>query len=171
MLNINAIQKERELFSEAFLEYEKYLAARAYFKTNNKSTVEDLVQATFLKAWSYVVKGGKIDKMKTFLYHILNNLIIDEYRKYKMLSLDLLIEKGGEPSVDDSGRLFDIADGKRLLLRVDELPKKYREVISLKYKQSLSLEEISEITNRSKNTVSVQIHRGVKKLKALVAEN
>lgn len=43
------------------------------------------------------MKGGKIDAMKAFLYHILNNLIVDEYRKRKTVSLDLLLEKGFDP--------------------------------------------------------------------------
>lgn len=32
--------------------------------------------------------------MKAFPYHVLNNLIVDEYRKRKTASLDDLLEKG-----------------------------------------------------------------------------
>jgi len=32
--------------------------------------------------------------MRAFLYHILNDLIVDEYRKHKASSLTLLMEKG-----------------------------------------------------------------------------
>ena len=41
-----------------------------------------------------VVKNGKIDIMKAFLYHVLNRLIIDEYRKHKTVSLDSIMENG-----------------------------------------------------------------------------
>jgi RNA polymerase sigma-70 factor (ECF subfamily) len=105
--------------------------------------------------------------MKAFLYHILNNLIVDEYRKKKTTSLDILLEKGFEPGVDDSNRLFDFLDGKALILLIKKLPPKYQKVINMKYVQLLSLEEMSLILGKSKNTVAVNAHRGLEKLKQL----
>ena len=54
--------------------FNKGLNSYAFFKIHNHETGEDLVQNTFMKTWNYLVKGGKIDMMKAFLYHILNNL-------------------------------------------------------------------------------------------------
>jgi len=113
------------------------------------------------------VKGGKIDTMKAFLYHVLNNLIVDEYRKRKNASLDALVEKGFEPKSRDSGRIFNILDGKAAMLLIQQLPESYRKVMRMKYVQDLSLEEMSLITGQSKNTIAVQLHRGLEKLKAL----
>ena len=62
----------------AHISFEKGLNVHAFFKTNNHATGEDLVQDTFKKTRIYLARGGKIDLMKAFLYHILNNLIIDE---------------------------------------------------------------------------------------------
>ncbi|MCX6702497.1 MAG: sigma-70 family RNA polymerase sigma factor [Candidatus Wolfebacteria bacterium] len=113
-----------------------------------------------MKTWSYLVKGGKIDLMKAFLYHILNNLIVDEYRKHKVISLDGLTEKGLEPiSNNDSKNLFNILDGKAALLLIQRLPKIYQKVMRMKYVQDLSLKEMSLITGQSKNAIAVQIHR------------
>lgn len=78
-------------------DYEKKLTLHAFFKVHNKTTSEDLVQDTFMKTWRYLAKGGKIDVMKAFLYHVLNCLIVDEYRKHKTTSLNVLVEKGFEP--------------------------------------------------------------------------
>ena len=105
--------------------------------------------------------------MKAFLYHVLNGLIIDEYRKQKATSLDTLIEKGFEPGVDDSEKLLNIFDGKAALLLIGQLPEKYQKVIRMRYVRLLSLKEISLITGESKNTIAVQIHRGLFKLKLL----
>ena len=120
-----------------------------------------------MKTWAYLVKGGKIDVMKSFLYHILNNLIVDGYRKRKTISLDLLVEKGFEPSVENSKSFFNILDGKSAFLLIGRLPEKYQKVMRMKYAQSLSLKEISLITGQSKNTIAVQVHRGLEKLKQL----
>ena len=134
---------------------------------NNHATGEDLVQETFIKTWTYLLRGGKIDVMKAFLYHVLNNLIVDEYRKRKTSSLDVLIEKGFEPSTGDSGHFFDTLDGKRALLLIARLPRAYQKIMRMRYVQDLSLKEMALVTGQSKNALAVQAHRGLAKLKLL----
>jgi RNA polymerase sigma factor (sigma-70 family) len=154
-------------------DYEKGLNARAFFKVHNHSIGEDLVQDTFMKTWSYLVKGGKIELMKAFLYHVLNDLIVDEYRKnkHKSVSLDALIDNGFEPSVDDSKRLFNVLDGKKALALIKHLPEKYQKVMRMRYIQSLSIKEMSLITGQSRNAIAVQAYRGLEKLKLLYKRN
>ncbi len=148
-------------------DYEKGLNTYAFFKTNDHAVGEGLVQDTFMKTWVYLVKGGKIDLMKAFLYHILNNLVVDEYRKRKATSLDVLLEKGFEPSAGHYGSLFDKLDGKAALLLIQRLPAVYQKVMRMRYVQDLSLKEMSLITGQSKNALAVQAHRGLEKLKLL----
>jgi len=148
-------------------DYEKGMNRYSSLKVHNYTLGEDLVQDTFMKTWHYLVKGGKIDVMKAFLYHILNNLIVDEYRKHKTISLDVLLEKGHELSVDSSRRLFNVLDGKAALLLIQRLPATYQKVMRMRYVQDLSLEEMSLITGQTKNTIAVQVHRGLEKLKLL----
>lgn len=155
------------VLTAAHYDYEKKLTTHAFFKVHDHAIGEDLVQDTFMKTWSYLVKGGKIDTMKAFLYHILNNLIVDEYRKRKTTSLDIILEKGYEPSEDNSERLINALDGKSAILLIQQLPKKYQKVMQMRYIQDLSLKEISLITGQSKNTIAVQVHRGLEKLKLL----
>ncbi len=159
--------RQKLILTTAHRDFDKKLNAYAFFKTNNHETGEDLVQDTFIKTWNYLLKGGKIDLMKSFLYHVLNNLIVDEYRKRKSTSLELLLEKGFEPSDQDSNRLLDILDGKKALLLIQRLPLTYQKVMRMKYVQDLSLEEMSLVTGKSKNSLAVQIHRGLEKLKLL----
>ncbi|MDD5318712.1 MAG: sigma-70 family RNA polymerase sigma factor [Candidatus Pacebacteria bacterium] len=151
----------------AHKDYERGLNRHAYFKTSNHDTGEELVQDTFMKTWKYILKGGKIEIMKSFLYHVLNGLIIDDYRKHKTTSLDSLIEKGFEPSSEGDDRVFNILDGKIAILLIPRLPTKYQNIMRLRYIQDLTIKEISAITGQSKNTVAVQIHRGLEKLKLL----
>ena len=92
---------------------------------------------------------------------------MDEYRKRKASSLDVLLEKGFEPSVIDSSQLLNVLDGKAALLLIGLLPVKYQKVMRMRYIQLLSLKEISLLTGQSKNTVAVQTHRGLDKLKIL----
>ena len=159
---------ERQLIlSTAHTDYQKSLNVHAFFKINDHGIGEDLVQDTFMKTWKYLAKGGEIVKMKAFLYHILNNLIIDQYRKHKTTSLDTLLEKGFDLSVEGSESLYNVLDGKAAVLLIQKLPETYQRVIRMRYIQHLSLEEMSLITGKTKNTMSVQVHRGLEKLKVL----
>jgi len=148
-------------------DYAKGMNLYSFFKVHNHGVSEELVQDTFMKTWKYLVKGGKIEFMRAFLYHVLNELIIDEYRKHKTISLDVLIERGYEPGIDHTEKVFNILDGKSALLLIQHLPVKYRRVMKMRYAQDLSLQEISLITGQSRNAVAVQVHRGLAKLKLL----
>ncbi len=167
MLTKKQQEKERELFTIVHNVYVKGLNTYAYYKVNNRSKSEDLVQDTFLKTWKYIVKGGRIEIMRAFLYHILNDLIIDQYRKHKTVSLDVLIQKGFEPNVDDSEFIMNNFDGKVALLLIKLLPEKYQRVMHMRYVQDLSIKEIALITKESHNTVAVQLHRGLQKIKKM----
>ncbi len=105
--------------------------------------------------------------MKAFLYHVLNNLIVDEYRKHKTVSLDVLLEKGFEPSLHDSDRIINFLDGKDATLLIKSLPKAYQKAMQMRYVDDLSLEEIACATGKTKNAIAVQLHRGLEKLKLL----
>lgn len=155
------------VFALAHHDHEKKLNLHAFFKVGDHALGQDLVQDTFMKTWVYLVKVGKIEMMKAFLYRVLNNLIVDEYRKHKPTSLDVLLEKGFEPSVDTSELLLDALDGKGALLLIARLPLMYQKPMRMRYVQDLSLKEMSLVTGQSKNTIAVQLHRGLEKLKVL----
>lgn len=114
--------------------------------------------------------GGKIVLMKAFLYHILNDLVIDQYRKHKIISLNVLLEKGFEPNGGNSDRLINIIDGKALFVLIACLPEKYQKIMNMRYIRLLSIKEISAITGQTKNAITVQAYRGLEKLKKLYLE-
>ena len=161
------LSSTNRIFIDAYNNHEKGLRAYAYFKVQDTAICDDLIQETFLKTWKYLAKEKNIKQMKPFLYHVLNCLIIDEYRKNKSASLDSLLEKGYEPEAGDFTRVIDIHDGTNASRLIEHLPNKYRSVIYMRYMQELSIHEISSITAQSRNTIAVQSHRGLEKLKAL----
>lgn len=156
-----------KILTKAHLDYEKKLNIHAFFKVQDHALGEDLVQDAFVKTWKYLVRGGKIEIMRAFLYHILNDLIIDEYRKRKTSSLNALMEKGFEPKTSNPERLLNFLEGKALILLILQLPEKYQKIMRMRYVQELSINEMSLITGQSKNAITVQAHRGLEKLKLL----
>lgn len=159
--------KREGILNQAHHDYAKGMNFHSFSKVHNHATSDDLVQDTFIKTWYYLVKQGKINNMKAFLYHVLNQLIIDDYRKHKTISLEVSLEKGYRSSIDDSERIFNIFDGKIVILLIKHLPIKYQKIIQMRYVQDLSLKEIALITGQSRNTVAVQIHRGLALLRDL----
>lgn len=160
-------KKILDTMTVAHKDFEKGLKTHAFFRTNDKAVSDDLVQETFTKTWKYLLREGKVSLMKPFLYHILNCLIIDEYRKHKSLSLDTLLEQGFEPSSFDFNRILDLYDAQLAADLIEKLPLTYRKIMYMRYIQELTLPEISRITGKNKNTVAVQTHRGLEKLKVL----
>jgi len=161
------IKKLQTDFTKTYYDFHKKLFLHTRSKIDSFDLCEDLVQQTFLKTWLYLIKGGKIDLMKAFLYHILNNIIVDEYRKHKTTSLDAIMEKGGEPRARDPGSSADYIDGKTAMRLINILPEKYKKIMQMRYIQNLSINEIHIITGQSKNSIAVQAHRGLEKLRLL----
>jgi RNA polymerase sigma-70 factor (ECF subfamily) len=154
-------------FSRVYQEHVDALFRYSLFKVSDREVAKDLVQETFVRTWEYLEGRGSIVSMKAFLYRTLSNLIIDEYRKKKAVSIDSLREEGFDVPFDERGRLLDALDGERAILILRKLPEDYREVIFMRYVEELTLEEIAEITGEPKNTLSVRIHRGLQKLREL----
>lgn len=164
------VERQGQLAS-AHHDYHKSLNAYAFYKLSDSTLGQDLVQDTFVKTWTYLMKKGEIQGMKSFLYHVLNNLIVDEYRKRKKktVSLDVMLEAGFAPDTgeSESKRNQNISDGKGVMLLIEKLPEHYQQVVRMRYEQDLSLREISELLGESENTISVRVHRGMQKLKLL----
>lgn len=161
-----SVRLQTEL-SVAHQNFKKILNAHALAKVHDSALSEDLVQQAFMKTWIYLIKRGKINLMKAFLFHVLNNLIVDEYRKHKTTSLDAMLEKGFEPKTKEPSTIPNFISGKTVILLVNNLPEKYKKILEMRYVQDLSLKEIHFITKQSKNSIAVQVHRGLEKLRLL----
>ncbi len=170
-----AAESQEERFLKAFDEYSDALFRHAALRISNRERSIDIVHDTFTKVWSYVKAGHQIDSYRSFLYKVLNNLIIDEYRKHKELSLDALLEEDGvdegdfsELSESTTEALAATIDGRQAFGLVKELPKEYREVIVFRFVDGLGPKEIADLIEESENVVSVRIHRALKMLRTKI---
>ena len=168
----NIGESHEERFLKAFDEYGDALFRHASLRISDRERAIDIVHDTYAKVWSYVRNGHDIDSFRPFLYKVLNNLIIDEYRKKKETSLDALFEKEGvdEGTFDDLSEdsvesLAATLDGRKAFDLLETLPDEYREVIILRFVDELGPKEISLLIEESENVVSVRIHRGLKILR------
>ncbi len=152
-------------FIESYDAYADAIFRHIYFRVSDRELATDLASATFAKVWEYLAKGGQIDNMKAFLYKTASNLVIDEYRKKGAQSLDALIEEGYEPKAGtglEAGIGAQVGELKRGLARI---PEPYREMLTLRYVDEFTPQEIADLKGETPNAISVRIHRGVEMLR------
>ncbi|MFA5954379.1 MAG: DEAD/DEAH box helicase family protein [Patescibacteria group bacterium] len=176
------IDKVDETFWQKLNEDKKLFLEKEIAPLMRTRTGEDYKAMSFeLKVLHYSIaklgeQAGQDKKIKT-LEEVLIEMVSDlplsvnVVAKEKELIEDVLnnsyLEKAFEPSIDDSSRLVNTLDGRTAFLLIQQLPVKYQKVMKMRYMQSLSLKEMSLITGQSKNTLAVQVHRGLEKLKIL----
>lgn len=171
MANVHDHMVNKQEILSAYDMYADALFRHCYFRLYDRELAKDAVQDTFVRAWEYVTSGHSIDNMRAFLYRVANNIVIDQVRKRTPLSLDMLHEKGFNPRDEgDGGRVSDIVSGKEALRILDKLEESYRTVLVMRYIDDLMPREIAAILGETENTVSVRIHRAMKKAKKIWGE-
>lgn len=161
-ITVTAEQK----FLQAYDESAKALWRYAYFRVSNNEQAEDLVSETFTRAWDHY-RDNPVTELKPLLYRILHNLIIDYYRQKKpVVSLEQIPEL---PSKAKNKLEISLAwsDMQKLLVK---LPDSYQQVLIWRYINDLDIGEISQIMGKSSTNIYVTIHRALKTLRRLNAE-
>lgn len=159
--------QEKE-FIAAYGELSDALFRHSFFRVSNREVALDLVQDAFMKTWNHISLGNEIDNLKSFLYRVINNLIIDYYRKTKSSSLDNLLEEGFDPQGDGQDSIVESAEISIVKKGIALLPEKDREVVVMRYVDGLTLQEIAQTLNETENAVSVRLHRALKKAKEII---
>jgi RNA polymerase sigma-70 factor (ECF subfamily) len=167
-------RQQEEGFLKAYDEYADALFRHCYLHLSDREQAKDLVQETFMKTWEYITAGHKIQNLRAFLYKVLNNLIVDLYRKAKrekITSLSFLEDKGFEPMAAETASIETIVDvefkTEKVRKLLNQLEIKYREVIVMRYIDGLPPRDIAKTLGTTENNISVRIHRGLKKLRHL----
>lgn len=138
-------------------------------RVSDADLAKDITQETFINAWKYLsTQNTEVKNIKALLYKIAKNLIIDNSRKKKAMSLDELMEFGFDAPDEDHDRVKERLDAVQAFESVNSLEDKYKEVILMRYVEELSPKEIAEILGESENNISVRIHRALKQLNKLL---
>ena|SRR5579883_1369046 len=160
-------KKTEEEFLRCYDQYADAIFRYCYYRVFNKEKAEDLTQEAYLKTWRYLQQGKTIDNLRAFLYRTAGNLIIDESRKHREVSLNRIMEKGFSPMMDPRGDIELRLAGQEALKIIQSLDDKYRDVIIMKYVEDLSVREIAQILGETENNVYVRISRGFEKIRQM----
>ncbi|MBU0636979.1 RNA polymerase sigma factor [Patescibacteria group bacterium] len=180
LLFLKIKNKDRLAFIKAYDLYVDQLYRFIYFKVGNSEEAEDLTSSVFLKTWTYLQENSVISEktLKSLLYKISRNLIIDHYRKINRHGNVFLdsdnIDVAGRNFIDEKQNLIkqnEIAFDLTIIeTKLPELKDEYREIIILRFINELSIKEIAEILEKSKGNVRILIYRALKALKNLMEQ-
>lgn len=156
----------QEEFLKAYDSLADAIFRHCYFRVYQHELAMDLMQQTFMNVWRYMVQGNKVDNLRALLYRTANNLVIDESRKRReQYSLELLEEKGIEPSTRPKSSWEAKIDYEYLFPHLQSLEDEQRQVIIMRYIDDLSPKEIAVIIGETANVVSVRLHRAIDQLR------
>lgn len=168
-------KKDKDAFIKVYDEYAEDIYRFIYFKVGQDIEAQDISSLVFLKAWHHIQANTLVDSrtLRALIYKIARNAVIDHYREGRAkLELSLDDENNPIEIIDDSENLADRVDrANNLLLLKKQLPllkEEYREVIILRFVSDLSLEEIADVTAKSRGNVRVILHRALAALKEMV---
>ena len=172
---INRLQypeTQRAAFGDGVKAYREQLYWQIRRMVLSHDDANDLLQNTFIKAWSNLNYFRGEAKLYTWLYRIaLNESLnfLNKQRAQNQLSID--DEEAMALNKLESDPYFD-GDHTQLLFEkaIQTLPEKQRIVFNLKYFQEMKYEEISEILGTSVGALKASYHHAVKKIEEFLSQ-
>lgn len=163
-------------FEQLVQRYLKPIYNFLYRFTQDRDSLDDLTQETFVKAWKNLEKFDQTKNFKTWLYTIAKNTAYDFLKKKKTVPFSFFDQETGEnrlenipeenPLPDEILERKDLA--KDLEKKLQEIPDNYRILLLMRYKDDFSLQEIAGILSLSYNTVKSQHVRALANLKKVI---
>lgn len=159
-------ETQREAFGEVVKAYSEQLYWQIRRMVLSHDDANDLLQNTFIKAWSNLNYFRGEAKLSTWLYRIALNESLNFLNKQRAQN-QLSIDDAEAVALNklESDPYFD-GDQTQLLFEkaIQTLPEKQRMVFNLKYFQEMKYEEISDILGTSVGALKASYHHAVKKI-------
>lgn len=170
---------EREryaIFDSEFMPHIDSMFNFAYRLTNDEDDANDLVQDTYMKAFRFVNSFQKGTNAKAWLFRILKNSFINDYRKKSKQpakvdyqEVETIYNSENEPqyngTVDLRTETVQDLIGDEVASSLNGLPVDFRTVIILSDIEGFTYEEMAKILDIPIGTVRSRLHRARNLLK------
>lgn len=167
------ITGDKRAFENIYKQYFHSLINYGFRITQNEDLIEDAIQDIFLNLWNNKSHLSEVNEVKFYLFRSLKNRIVrklerDIFDKSENIDpyLDLLISISEEQKNIDSEQFDSKID--TLQKTISLLPIRQQEAINLKYYHDFSLDEIAEIMDVNKQSVSNLLFRSYAILRTIL---
>jgi RNA polymerase sigma-70 factor (ECF subfamily) len=196
-LELNIIKRIKNgdinAFEQIVEKYKDKAMTLTYRILKNREEAEDSLQESFIKAFRSIIenKFEERSKFSTYLYRIVYNTALDNYKKLRSKTYNLIkMDETGKDSDDDEISFNEMkidrnrygtsdvfktdkrAMDNELKALVDDflgkLPEKYSVILTLFYINDLSHDEIADALKLPLGTVKNRIFRAKEKLKEIM---
>ncbi|MDH5777753.1 MAG: RNA polymerase sigma factor, partial [Gammaproteobacteria bacterium] len=130
---------------------------------SDHALAQDVVQQAFVKLLADP-QLDEIENIKSYLFTIARNQLYDTWKKKTEVSTDDADILSAEPAGDNelSDDLNDEQIQQAVLICINRLSEKFRELMLLRYQEDLSIREIADITEFSESDIKVSLLRARK---------
>lgn len=161
-------EEKRSKFERIYSEYRITMYSVAFDVTKNYHDAEDIVEEALVKVIGIL---NKIDpenigtqKCKNLMITIAKNQAVDYWRKKKREAIPMGDLERYEPSKDGETLCVELESYRELLVYIDNLDQKYRDVFRLKILHDLTSREIAYLLDISVANVNMRFMRAKKML-------
>lgn len=163
----------RDAFAELLSRFSEPLYWQIRRLVNNHDDADDLLQNTFMKAWTAMDDFRGDAKLSTWLHKIAINEALTHLDKQKRRQTESLDDADNSAiHTLESDEWIDGDEASAALRRaVASLPEKQRIVFNMKYFDEMKYEDIAEITGTSVGALKATYHFAVKKIEQFLASH
>jgi len=173
----------RALFEDQAMQYMDQLYAAAMRMTRNPSDAADLVQETYMKAYSAFGQYQQGTNLKAWLYRIQTNTFINLYRKNQRSPYQGTIDEledwqlGNAESITQprsnrsaEAEAIDHLPDSAVKDALQAIPEDFRLAVYFADVEGFSYQEIADIMKTPVGTVMSRLHRGRRLLRELLTD-
>jgi len=161
---------DHDAFAALVDEHQRYVYNLALRVVKDENEALDLTQETFVRAWTALPNFKGQSQFRTWLYRIVTNLCYNRLPNLRRSLNDLgddAMEDIPESKFNSPSQEFESNETRRYLFQaIDDLGTNYKLLITLRYQDELSYEEIASTLNLPLGTVKTGIFRAKAQLRA-----
>lgn len=158
--------------SEAFTQLVKMYQEPLYNQIRRMVLVhddaDDVLQNTFIKAWTGLENFRGDSKLSTWLYRIAVNESLNFLERHRKTQTSIDSEDAFGQEIANTLQSDPYFDGDEVELQLQQaialLPEKQRAVFNMKYFQEMKYEEMSAVLGTSVGALKASYHHAVKKI-------